>query len=122
MTALMRVAARIHCAFCARVSRGVTRTLFMNEVSCDVAIVTLPELKRRSARTSFKARDDLRLVATFAAAVTRACSALSWSWTPSTVTLNDMGFALLPDGSFALHVTVAVFVFAAELGHSEPMF
>jgi len=52
----------------------------MNVLSSDEAIVTRPDEKSRSAWTSFKASDDLRLVATFAAAVTVACSAMSWSW------------------------------------------
>jgi hypothetical protein len=112
MTALTRAAARIQFAFCAGVSRGVTRTPLMNAVSCDVAAVTLRVEKSRSARISRNASDDRRLVATFAAAVTVACSATSWSWMPSTVTLKELGIAALPAGSLALQVTVVVLVFA----------
>jgi len=82
----------------------------MNELSCDSAIVTRPDEKSRSARSNFDAREDLRLVATFVAAVTWLCSAMIWSWTPRTVTLNELGVAVLPAGSLALQVTVIVLV------------
>jgi hypothetical protein len=75
-------------------------------------IVTRPDEKSRSACRSFNASDDLRLVATFVAAVTWAWSAMSWSWIPRTVTLNELGVAVLPAGSLALQVTVMVLVFA----------
>ena len=112
MTAPMRAAARIHVASCARVSRGVACASLMNELSCDAAVVPFPDEKSRSACSSFDAREDLRLVATFVAAVTRPCSAMIWSWTPRTVTLNELGCAVFPIGSLAVHVTVVVLVFA----------